>query len=45
MARRIQWLSADKKSNIFLNIQAVEINPSMMEFELVLPAGTRIQRP
>lgn len=45
MARRIQWLSADKKSNIFLNIQAVEINPSSMEFELVLPAGTRIQRP
>lgn len=45
MARRIQWLSADKKSNIFLNIQAVDINPSSMEFDLVLPAGTRIQRP
>jgi hypothetical protein len=45
MARRIQWLSADKKSNIFLNIQAVEINPSTMEFDLVLPEGTRIQRP
>jgi hypothetical protein len=45
MARRIQWLSADKKSNIFLNIQVVDINPSSMEFELVLPAGIRIQRP
>ena len=45
MARRIQWLSADKKSNIFLNIQAVDINPSSMEFDLILPAGTRIQRP
>lgn len=45
MARRIQWLSADKKSNIFLNIQAVDINPSTMEFDLVLPEGTRIQRP
>lgn len=45
MARRIQWLSADKKSNIFLNIQAVDINPSSMDFDLILPAGTRIQRP
>lgn len=45
MARRIQWLSADKKSNIFLNIQAVDINPSSMDFDMVLPAGTRIQRP
>jgi hypothetical protein len=45
MARRIQWLSADKKSNIFLNIQAVDINPSSMDFDLILPSGTRIQRP
>lgn len=45
MARRIQWLSTDKKSNIFLNIQAVDINPPSMDFDLNLPAGTRILRP
>lgn len=45
MARRIQWLSDDKKSNIFLTIQAVDINPSSMDIHLVLPAGTRILRP
>jgi hypothetical protein len=45
MARRIQWLSADKKSNIFLNIQAVDIHPTSLDIQLVLPAGTRILRP
>lgn len=45
MARRIQWLSADKKSNIFLNIQSIEIHPDPLDFDLKLPVGTRIERP
>lgn len=45
LARRIQWLSADKKSNIFLNIQVAELQSVPMEFDLVLPPGTRIHRP
>lgn len=45
MARRIQLLSHDQKTNIFLNIQAVRMNPESLEFELRMPAGTRIERP
>ncbi len=45
MARRIQLLSNDQKTNIFLNIQAVRMNPESLEFDLRMPAGTRIERP
>lgn len=45
MARRIQLLSHDQKTNIFLNIQAVRMNPESLEFDLRMPAGTRIERP
>lgn len=45
MARRIQLLSHDQKTNIFFNIQAVRMNPESLEFDLRMPAGTRIERP
>ncbi|MDI6401884.1 DUF4292 domain-containing protein [Balneolaceae bacterium ANBcel3] len=44
LPRRIQILSSDEKSNIFLFIRAFEINPSAMNFEPDIPEDTEIIR-
>ena len=44
LPRRIQILSNDEKSNIFLLLQSLETNPSNPSFEINIPDGTPIER-
>ena len=43
LPRKIQILSSDKKSNIFLLIQSLEINPSNPDFNIHLPPHLTIE--
>ncbi len=44
LPRRIQILSNDEKSNIFLDIRALEINPSNPSFDINIPDDIPIRR-
>ncbi len=44
LPRKIQILSSDKKSNIFLLIQSLEVNPKNLTFSIKLPAHISIER-
>ncbi len=44
LPRRIQILSSDQKSNIFLVIRALEVNPSELEFDPGVPGDVDIIR-
>ncbi len=44
LPRKIQILSSDKKSNIFLLIQTLEVNPKNLTFSIKLPAHISIER-
>lgn len=42
---KVQVLSRDRKSNIFLHLQSVQIDPADAQFDLRIPSGVRIERP
>ncbi len=42
---KVQVLSRDRKSNIFLHLQSVQIDPADAQFDLRIPSGIRIDRP
>ncbi len=44
LPRRIQILSSDEKSNIFLAIRALEVNPSELEFDPGIPGDVDLIR-
>ncbi|MEX1135888.1 MAG: DUF4292 domain-containing protein [Balneolales bacterium] len=44
LPRRIQILSSDQKSNIFLLIRSLEVNPPNLEFDLEIPEDIQIER-
>lgn len=44
LPRRIQVLSSDQKSNIFLLIQELDINPTVLNFDLGMPSDITIER-
>jgi len=44
LPRRIQILSNDRKSNIFLLIQALEVNPESPDFDIKIPQEIPINR-
>ena len=44
LPRRIQILSSDEKSNIFLLIQSLEVNPSELNFDMGMPEDITIER-
>ena len=44
LPRRIQILSSDEKSNIFLVIRALEVNPSELEFDPGIPGDVELIR-
>ncbi len=44
LPRRIQILSSDEKSNIFLVIRALEVNPSELEFDPGIPGDIELIR-
>lgn len=43
LPRKIQILSSDKKSNIFLLIQSLNVNPQNLNFTIKLPAQISIE--
>lgn len=43
LPRKIQILSSDKKSNIFLLIQSLKINPSNPDFKIKLPPHLKVE--
>ena len=42
--RKIQILSSDKKSNIFLLIQSLNVNPEKLNFNIKIPSRLKIER-
>lgn len=44
LPRRIQILSNDRKSNIFLTIRGLEVNPSELSFDINIPESVYIER-
>ncbi|MEX0927984.1 MAG: DUF4292 domain-containing protein [Balneolales bacterium] len=44
LPRRVQILSLDQESNIFLLIRSLEVNPSNLDFDLELPEEIHLER-
>ena len=45
LPRNIQITTKDKRSNIYLSIQSIEVNPAFLDMTLNIPSHVRIERP
>ncbi len=45
LPRNIQITTKDKRSNIYLSVQSIEVNPALLDMTLNIPSHVRIERP
>lgn len=45
LPRNIQITTKDKRSNIYLSVQSIEVNPAFLDMTLNIPSHVRIERP
>ncbi|HAC14595.1 MAG TPA: hypothetical protein DCE78_01435 [Bacteroidetes bacterium] len=45
LPRNIQITTKDKRSNIYLSVQSIDVNPAFLDMTLNIPSHVRIERP